>query len=266
MSEVKILLFSHIGNSRQNQEDNAVLNGRYLSHDQIRSFSASNPLFYYNMSCRMTENSIFAVSDGMGGHSSGEIASLKTVCYLAERLAGRRLDKDTLRSEIGGLNQAVRQASLEKSEYRGMGATLCGMCVTDGKLLGFNVGDSRLYRFERGTLMQLSKDHTEGRRLLDLKLLSEEEVKSFPNRKSLYKHIGMRSELVADVFDIDDALPGTIFVLCTDGITDVLSDAEIASILATGHSLKEKGENMIQTAVGRNVGYGDNMSIVMIEF
>lgn len=257
---------SHIGNSRTNQEDNLLMGSEYLDLLSVRDISRDSPyvqLEYVNEG-RYT---LLAVSDGMGGHASGEIASHMTVKYLAENYASMvDAEKTELISLISALNREIVSEAGMCPEYKGMGATLCGFVCRDHKILGFNVGDSRLYRFEGGVLRQLSKDHSEGQRLLDLKLLTEEELKNFPNRKAIYKYVGMRSDLVADVFDIEPCPKGTILLLCSDGLSDVLNQAEIAHILSGNTSIQAKIDALMGTALSRNVGHGDNITIILTEF
>lgn len=264
---MNIYILSHIGNSRSNQEDNMLVGKICYDLDVIRAFSSENPIICRAMELDVTSNTLLAVSDGMGGHALGEEASYLTVKCLCDNYSKLvESNKEFLSTTISEINRTVSNMSKNNPEYKGMGATLCGFIYQGDKILGFNVGDSRLYRFDNGVLNQLSKDHSEGQRLLDLKLLDEEEVKSFPNRKAIYKYIGMKTDLVADVFEIDSCEQGTIFLLCTDGLTDVLADSEIQDILSSDMSLKEKGENMLDIALGRHVGYGDNITIILTEF
>lgn len=266
---MKICGISHVGNSRANQEDSFLVGDKYLDLNtmkKISEVSQASSAVYFNSETD-TSGTLLAVSDGMGGHSSGEVASSLSVKYLAERylriIAG---GKDELLRAITELNQGVLKVSREHAEYHGMGATLCGFLFRERNFFGFNIGDSRLYRYSGGVLLQLSKDHTEGQRLVDLNLLTEEELGTFPRRKAIYKCIGLHSDLVADVFDILPPEKGTIFLLCTDGLTDALTDKEIREILACDVSLKEKSEELLRLALGRNLGRGDNITILLAEF
>lgn len=264
---MRIFGISHIGNSRANQEDNFLIGSKFLDLDFIKNFSTESPRVCVDCVYDSYNNTLLAVSDGMGGHSSGEVASCLAVMYLSDNYS--RLvegDKSDLLRIISELNRQVSNESQSNPSNKGMGSTLCGFVARYGKILGFNVGDSRLYRYENGKLIQLSKDHSEGQRLLDLKLLTKEELKSFPNRKAIYKYIGMKTDLVADVFDIEPCEQGTILLLCTDGLTDVLEDSEIQDILNNKALLKEKGEKLLNTALERNVGHGDNITIILTEF
>ena len=210
---------------------------------------------------------IVAVSDGMGGHSSGEVASFMTVkCLCDEYPRIVASDGELSGAVILEINRTVSQAAQSNPEYKGMGATLCGFAYCDNKIIGFNVGDSRLYRFCGGELERLSRDHTEGQRLKDLGLLTDAELESFPNRKAIYKYIGMKTDLVADVFEIAPCEKGSLLLLCTDGLSDAICESELAEILGRDLTLKEKGEVLIDTALERKIGHGDNVTIILTGF
>lgn len=257
---------SHIGNSRNNQEDNFLINKNYFDLNAVKNFSKELPGAYSE--CTTDSHTILvAVSDGMGGHSSGEVASYLTVKYLADNYSTFCcVDRKKIEDAVANLNRYVSSQSKVDPEYNGMGATLCGVACCEGQVIGFNAGDSRLYRFDNGNLIQISKDHSEGQRLLDLNLLNAEELKKFPNRKAIYRYVGMRSELIPNVFDVPCCQNGTVLLLCSDGLSDVVEDVEIQDALLSSGSLKDKGEKLLNTALGRNVGHGDNITVILIEF
>ena len=159
----------------------------------------------------------------------------------------------------------VVDSSRKDNRLKGMGATLCGVICSNGMYYGFNVGDSRLYRYHN-QLEQLSTDHTEGQRLRKLNLLTEEECQRFPRRKHLYKYIGVNSELAADVFKIGHCVSESILMLCSDGLTDALNNEEIANILSKDGNIEYKGHLLIDQALERNIGHGDNITLILIEF
>ena len=266
-----IYFASNVGNSRQNQEDNAILpNGSYLTPDVVQSISAQRRTYEKTYARSYEKGFLVAVSDGMGGHASGEVASGQTVRYLSENyqriIDGAYLNKESVVDEISRLNRSVVSLSKSDPNLRGMGATLCGVLCSNGVCYGINVGDSRLYSYQNGKFEQLSTDHTEGQRLLSLKLLTEEEYQRFPRKKNLYKYIGMNGEVVADVFKIESCEPGTVLVLCSDGLADVISNEEISEILSTNEPIENKGHKLVEQAVARNVGHGDNITLILIEF
>ena len=264
---IQIASFSHIGNKRENQEDNYILKkGKFLSPRERKRTEKSKKIFCYSVKNK-NKDFLVAVSDGMGGHSSGEVASLLTVKYLSDNMQDIIQDADNgnLNAHFLDLNKSVTDYAKKHSECRNMGATLCGFIRKGEKIIGFNLGDSRLYRFENKVLRQLSVDHTEGQRLLNLNILSEEELENFPRKKHLYKYIGANGELVADIFDIDGCVGKTTFLLCSDGLSDVLSDSEIESILNSSDDIQCRGKALVEEALKRNEGYGDNITVLLVD-
>ena len=269
--DISIYFASNVGNSRENQEDNAILtDGSFLTPDVVKLISDERHTHEKLLKTASSQSFIVAVSDGMGGHASGEVASGLTVKYLSENyqriIDGAYLNETFVKDELRKLNQSIVSYSKSSPNLRGMGATLCGVICSKGLYYGVNVGDSRLYSYSNGSLTQLSTDHTEGQRLLKLNLLTEDEYQRFPRRKNLYKYIGINADLVGDVFQIGSCLPGTTLLLCSDGLCDVLSNEEITSILKKGESLDKKGRMLVNQALERNVGHGDNITLILIEF
>lgn len=265
LNQIRIALISHIGNSRQINEDNFFLP---TLNDEIFYMNKNlNNLCGYSVS--IDSNFCCAVSDGMGGHEFGEIASLKVVEYLSihyDELKNSLNNKALIKNYVTRLNEQFCDFAIRNKNYRNMGATLCGL-VTDGKkALCFNVGDSRAYKFSSGKLHQITVDHSEGQRLFDLELLTAEELKTFPNRKAIYKYIGQKTTLIPDVFEIEEYSSCSYILLCTDGLTDVLSDDEIESVLgSTDIDVNRKSQILIELALKRRLNAGDNITLILIE-
>ena len=263
-------VISHVGNSRENQEDNFLLHkGVYATPSEREKMADARELYCHN--CELNKQRLLvAVSDGMGGHACGEVASLLTVAYMSDHydeiIDSLRLGENSLATQISHINGVVSSKAKIERSCRGMGATLCGVIANEYELVGFNVGDSRLYQFRNGELKQLSTDHTEGQRLLRMQLLTEEEVKKFPRRKNLHKYIGYDGEVIPDIFRITSAEKGTILLLCTDGLSDVMSDKEMEQILNGRTSLSDKATKLVNEAVSKNLGHGDNTTVILIEF
>ena len=267
----EIALFSNVGNSRRKQEDNAIYScGRFLTLNDVSAISENRSTYQVKVLPTDKGNFIVAVSDGMGGHASGEVASGQVVKYLSDNyqriIDGVYLNEQFLKDEISELNRTIVSYSRSDARFKGMGATLCGVICSKGLFYGFNVGDSRLYRYYDGELEQLSSDHTEGQRLVKLNLITERELSSFPRRKNLYKYIGINGELVADVFKIGNCVFGTTLLLCSDGLTDVIPDEELKEVLAKTDAIEEKGRLLVERALERNVGHGDNITLILVEF
>ena len=207
----------------------------------------------------------------MGGHAHGEIASLTAVQLLQthydELLQSAAVSTEAIQEVILKINDEFCQIASSSRELYTMGTTLCGIIVKDYFIYGINIGDSRLYLFNEGVLKQISIDHTEGKRLLNLGFLTEEEVQNFPNRKAIYKHIGQRVNLKPDVFCLNNIISSSILLICTDGLTDALNDEEISNILQSEKAdLKQCGKRLIEEGITRNIGFDDNITLMLIEF
>lgn len=270
MQKIKVAVCTNIGNSRENQEDSVlvVCDGRTLLRNATAKGDPENRDDAFDLS--PNRRMLIAVSDGMGGHLGGETASGYTVVCLekaAQLLAETKQDVPLLLDEIiGTINQNVAGTARSNADCRGMGATLSGL-YTDGKdLYYFHAGDSRIYRHAGGVLTQLTKDHTEGQRLMDLGLLNEEEVQQLPHKKSIYKYIGINGTLHADLIHVDEMESDAVLLLCTDGLTDALSDSDIREILEREEPLESKRERLLREALGRRIGFGDNISFILVKF
>lgn len=265
----KLYVYSHIGNSRENQEDNYFIGrGKYLS-------PADRDKMSENRKCKVdsciAEQVCCCVSDGMGGHSSGEVASFLTVKYLDENYD--EIIYESLNSElyinelVKNINECICSKAKGDSTLTDMGATLCGVISTRNQTYCFNVGDSRLYQYTNGNLKQITVDNTEGQRLLNLGLLTEEEVKTFPKRKAIYKYIGKDVELVPDIYQINNIEKGTLLLLCSDGLSDVLDLEEIQDMLSKQFiKTEDKGKFLVEMAVERKPDAGDNITLIIIEY
>jgi len=225
---------------------------------------------------------LFIVADGMGGHEAGEVASklaIKTVFkHLKEikTLSKKKLDQSNDISSVvkSLLQDAVEEAnsmayhhnsSKGHAEGHGMGTTLTGFLISalnsSGKkrLYSFNVGDSRIYSFRENRLAQLSVDHSHYQLWLDTG-----QEGSPPTHNIIYKAIGPWRKIVAEQhsFQIHS---GEIFLLCSDGLSDMLSDAKIQSILKHSQTktLKERAQKLIDAA--NQAGGKDNITVVLVK-
>ena len=268
--KIKVAVCTNIGNSRENQEDSVlvVCNGKTVLRNSTAEGDPDNRDEYFRLPGK--SEMLIAVSDGMGGHLGGEKASGYTVSYLekiAQALADTKFSvPPVLEKIITTINHNVAELARTKTDCRGMGATLSGLYTKGNTCCCFHVGDSRIYQYAGGVLTQLSKDHTEGQRMMDLGLLSEEEAKALPHGKRIYKYIGMNGTLLADVMDMRAMEPGSLFLLCTDGLTDALSDRDIGEILRREEPLEAKRERFLRETLSRRIGFGDNISFVLVEF
>lgn len=262
----EVACFSHIGR-RIAQEDNFFCNGVFLTPD-IQKEMPEHQLVGYTFPNNLEEVQYFAVSDGMGGHQSGEMASRMCVEGLAamkDFVCAKDGIADVtalLQTVIAEINTQICSASSKYKHLKGMGATLvlCAVCEDDFVVL--NVGDSKAYYFDGERLVQITKDHTEGQRLLDLGLLTRSELRDFPDSSSLNRYMGYRSQGL--LFKADEYYPEIgegIIMLCSDGISNALSSAEIIDIL-TSADISVACEMLVNKAA--SVENADNCTAILI--
>ena len=144
-----------------------------------------------------------------------------------------------------------------------MGATLVVFVVCGMECAVLNVGDSRAYHFYDGALIQITKDHTEGQRMLDLGLLSRKELLSFPARKNLNRYIGYgQNGYVLRADEYYPVMKNGMVLLCSDGISDFLPSSRIAEILCSDNNLEIVGKQLINEAVAAY--NADNTTAILI--
>ena len=214
---------------------------------------------------------LYIVSDGMGGHAGGEVASKIVVevlpPLLEQRLAGVEEligpEAAALVAEaLIDLSDRVRDESHGHPSLSGMGATVVMALVKDDKALIAHLGDSRAYRFRNGVLERLTKDHTIVQILLDTKQITPEEAAEHPARGRLTQAIGVDGWTRPDT-SIVDVKPGDRFLLCSDGLTDMLDDRELARTLDAGLGLDATGRLLLEKAI--KAGGKDNVTALLLE-
>lgn len=262
----KPVCYSHIG-KRPNHEDNFLINGLYLTSDSQKQMSDNRCCFVTDAS--LSRVRLFAVSDGMGGHNAGEVAS--RICVEKLAAAEKELQRYNsikeavayLQTVIEETNNIVCDLSRKHDELKGMGATLVLFVVCGIDCAILNVGDSRAYHFSNDSLIQVTKDHTEGQRMLDLGLLTRKELSGFPARKNLNRYIGYgQNGYILRADEYYPVLENGMVLLCSDGISDFLTDSRISEILCSENNLEIAGKQLINEAV---VAYNaDNATAVLI--
>jgi protein phosphatase len=201
----------------------------------------------------------------MGGHNAGEIAALEavnTVCQLV-READLSLSSEKiaqfLRLSVAQANERVWKLSLQDQTCTGMGTTLCCFMIHDESLIYAHIGDSRLYRY-RGQLEQLTKDHSLYSTLIDQGEI--EDAENLPNKHVITRALGTTSHVLPDI-GILSTLPNDLYFLCSDGLTDMVSDDEIASILSLAPSIEDAVYALVNTALEK--GGNDNITVLMVK-
>ncbi len=183
------------------------------------------------------EDCLCAVCDGLGGHAAGEVASNLAVEALRDRIHGSPQDAaKVLLDAIEEANRKILRDQQLHPERMGMGTTLSSIWMpwSDQNVAWIaHIGDSRIYRFRAGTLTQLTEDHSPVFRLFKEGSISKDQLRMHPQKNLIERSLGLATYVNCDIFKIAIE-PGDIFLLCTDGLSDCLSDNEIAGFLSRG--------------------------------
>ena len=204
---------------------------------------------------------LYGVADGMGGHLAGDIASRMTGELLTEALKGLQPRTDTLTQCISDINAQVFSRQLSDETLRGMGTTLTVMWEGPESVFLAHIGDSRAYLLRNGDFRQITRDHSMVAELVREGLLTEEEAAVHPYRHMITRAVGTDPAVEADVEAVDK-VPGDRWLLCSDGLSGCVPNAEMAEILAQ-YSLQEAADRLLQLALTR--GGQDNITLVLTE-
>ncbi len=202
-----------------------------------------------------------AVSDGMGGHQAGEIASKLAIDTLERMLLRGHTDPESsLSSAFSEANREVHRLASMKDEMYGMGCTLVGAILEPDRFTAANIGDSRLYHFDGSALHQVTHDHSFVAELVRRGAITPEEAKTHPRRNLITRAVGTESRVYADIFSCDWK-QDDMLLLCSDGLCGVLDDAEMASFLRNCTDLEATCKALIERALA--AGSRDNITVVL---
>jgi PPM family protein phosphatase len=228
--------------------------------DQGRVRTSNEDYFVAN-----PERQIFLVADGMGGHAAGEIASRMTAEKVEEVLSHSGSESSMealLQRAVNDANTAVHEAQKASVEYRGMGSTLTVMTLVDGNYCIAQVGDSRAYLVRNSSLVQLTQDHSLVWPLYKSGMISKDDIARNPRKNLITRSIGTQPQVEADLQG-GPAMEGDLFLLCSDGLTDVLLDSDISRILLNSHTTAQGYCDLLVSAA--NSGGGpDNITVVIV--
>jgi PPM family protein phosphatase len=240
---------THVGMKRNHNEDNFLL---------------------------LPDEKLFCVADGMGGHSSGEIASKIAVDELAEffRMTGRdqdatwpykmdktrNYDENRLATGIKLANVRIYERASSEQKFRGMGTTIVTVHFNSTYAYVGHVGDSRVYFYRGGLLKQITEDHSLLNDYLKAKKLSPEEIEAFPHKNVIVRALGMKDTVQVDVSRVEPQ-EGDVFLLCSDGLSGMVPDAAIAEVLGRQRDLAAACTQLIDLANAN--GGNDNVTCVL---
>lgn len=201
------------------------------------------------------------VSDGMGGHQAGEIASRLAVDTVGKMLTSSHADPEAaLSSAFSAANREVHQLASTKDEMYGMGCTLVAAILEPNRFIAANIGDSRLYHFDGNELHQITHDHSFVAELVRRGMITPEEAKTHPRRNVITRAVGTDVRVYADIFTCDWKT-NDVLLLCSDGLCGVLSDAEMAEYLKDCSDPDEVCNALIRRAL--EAGSRDNITVVL---
>lgn len=204
---------------------------------------------------------LFAVADGMGGHEAGEVASELTIKTL-EQLAPAHPDAQALERAIEAANLNVLQAPSQGIGREGMGTTLTAAMIEGERLLIAQVGDSRAYLLHQGELQQLTRDHSLMMDLIEAGQITPEEARVHPNRSVITRAIGSDPHMKPDIYELNISA-GDRLLLCSDGLSTMLEDDEIQTIMRHTPSPQQCASDLVDAAL--QAGGYDNVTVVVVD-
>lgn len=202
---------------------------------------------------------LFAVADGMGGHAAGEVASEIAVNTLSE-YAPASIDAEALNAAVIQANKEVIAASLDGRGREGMGTTMTAAMLEGERLVIAQVGDSRAYLLHKGELQQLTRDHSLMADMIEAGQLTEEEARTHPNRSVITRALGSDPNMQADLYEIN-VETGDRLLLCSDGLSTMLTDDEIKDILVRIGDAQRCANMLVNKAIA--AGGHDNVTVIV---
>ncbi|HUU00953.1 MAG TPA: Stp1/IreP family PP2C-type Ser/Thr phosphatase [Myxococcota bacterium] len=224
----------------------------------------------------LPEENVYAVADGMGGHSSGEIASQIAVEGISNFFKATRQDEDItwpykmdknrpynenrFVMSVKLANLRIFEASQREARYRGMGTTVAGMNFLDGDVLVAHVGDSRVYRIRNKQIAQITEDHSLLNDYIKAKKLTPEEIENFPHKNVIVRALGMKETVLVDL-SRNTLHEGDVYLACSDGLSGMVTDEQMLDIVVKNPDLEQAANTLIEMA--NKAGGVDNITVVL---
>jgi PPM family protein phosphatase len=261
---------------------NASLGGTVALTDALQIISVTDPgrVRGHNEDCVESRPDIGVVvlADGMGGYNAGEVASGMATTLIAtglsqawtkERLAkldrdaAIRLSQEATQAQVALANTAIFEAAQKDPHCAGMGTTLVTCLFYDNFLTVGHIGDSRLYRMRNDALEQITRDHSLLQEQIDSGLISKEDARSSHNKNLVTRAVGIDPEVEAEVHTYE-VMEGDIYLLCSDGLNDMIEDEEIQmTLIALRSNLDLTAQQLVQAA--NDAGGRDNVSVMLVK-
>ncbi|HZT60047.1 MAG TPA: Stp1/IreP family PP2C-type Ser/Thr phosphatase [Pyrinomonadaceae bacterium] len=241
--EIVAAVLTDVGCVREINEDS----GRFVRPDDEASLK--------------NRGALLIVADGMGGHSAGEVASGMAVELIPDIYYSSKGEPHrALKEAVEETNRRIHAAAAEDSAKHGMGTTCTALCLLDGQAFAAHVGDSRLYMLREGKVYQLTEDHSAVMEMVKLGIITKEEARHHEDKNVILRALGTSPEVEVAALDPFSIRVGDKYLLCSDGLYDLVSDEEIGRELS-GDDLNEAGQKMI--ALAKERGGHDNITVGM---
>ena len=212
------------------------------------------------------------LADGMGGYNAGEVASGMATAFLKTELArwltqaGDLAPPDQIRRAleicVANANRSVFNASHSNPQYFGMGTTLVVALFQNSTLILGHIGDSRCYRVRGGVMLQITKDHSLLQEQIDAGLLTPQQAALSPNKNLVTRALGVEDSVLLELSE-HQVLPGDVYLMCSDGLSDMIEDAMIAKILQNVLSLEQMAQQLVSLANAN--GGRDNITVLLTQ-
>ena len=219
-----------------------------------------------------SETGLCLLADGMGGYNAGEVASAMAVSFLRQELtawlsrdgsqASSREVRRNIEACIAHVNHSIFSAACSNPDHAGMGTTLVAGVFMEGRLMLGHVGDSRCYRLRGHVLRQITKDHSLLQEQVDAGLMTAEQALESPHRNLITRALGVEEAVQVEINE-HRVEPGDMYLLCSDGLSDMVLDAVIESILNFPGTLLQKTAALVREA--NDSGGRDNVSVVLVQ-
>jgi serine/threonine protein phosphatase PrpC len=209
------------------------------------------------------KGTLVVVADGMGGHSAGEVASQLAVESVT-RLYYESADEpgEALRASVAEANRRIHEAAAADESKHGMGTTCTALALCAGTAYAAHVGDSRLYMLRAGQLYQLSEDHSAVNEMVKLGIITKEQARTHEDKNVILRALGTSPEVEVSTVEPWGVREGDQYLLCSDGLYDLVLDGEIAAVLAEAGDVHAAGERLI--AMAKERGGHDNITAGII--
>ena len=233
----------------------------------------------------MEDHGLYVVADGMGGHASGEVASQMSIEAIRDFYLGevdpaklredyrrqresppagdrrRNFDEYRLWRSLSAANRHIFRAAQRYRQYRDMGTTVVATTFVKNRIYVGYVGDSRVYRVRKDGIEQLTEDHSLANEYVKMKILRKEDVPRFPYKNIIVRALGLTDEVKVDTF-YREVRPGDRFLLCSDGLTDLVMDDEIFQAVMASDDPESGCRVLVDAANDR--GGVDNITVLLV--